>query len=178
MVGKRIQLPLMPLSAQVKIIRLIRILYPPSSKTSKALWSATIRSQREYKTAALDYLNDGSSPDGRAPRLARATTRAYKRVVAPLCALPPLVHSDPQKGGTRNNSTKILQQHAAACLSGIAEQFEAEADLWTQSVLPSPHKAGRAAYFRVWVPGKDIANAWLSDAELTHCERELFKSGI
>ncbi|UZJ54024.1 hypothetical protein CBS101457_003344 [Exobasidium rhododendri] len=47
----------------------------------------------------------------------------------------------------------------------------------TQPRLISPWKPGRAAYYRVWVPASD-PNGWLTDAELSQCEAQLFKAGV
>ncbi|KAK0531995.1 hypothetical protein OC834_002757 [Tilletia horrida] len=109
----------------------------------------------EYALVSQAYLRDPQAMDPRMLTLARATTRAYNRVLSRLRAQP-LFAIPPQRNGTTDSS--------GVALNG------------TSDALPSPWKPGRAALFQVWVPC--ASGSWLSDEELTRCEAELFKAGI
>ncbi|KAL9934592.1 hypothetical protein V8E36_006367 [Tilletia maclaganii] len=115
----------------------------------------------EYPLVSQAYVRDPQSIDPRMLTLARATTRAYNRVLARLRAQP-FFAVPPQRKLTADST-------ASPQAKGNGEAADLEC-------LPSPWKPGRAALFQVWVP---CANgSWLSDEELTRCEAELFKAGI
>ncbi|KAE8250701.1 hypothetical protein A4X13_0g4475 [Tilletia indica] len=115
----------------------------------------------EYSLVAQAYARDPQGIDPMMLTLARATTRAYNRVLARLRAQP-LFAIPPQRKGTVDS---LMSPQGSANGNG------ADAE-----VLPSPWKPGRAALFQVWVPCGN--GAWLTDEELTRCEAELFKAGI
>ncbi|CAD6931560.1 unnamed protein product [Tilletia controversa] len=116
----------------------------------------------EYSLVAQAYARDAQGIDPRMLTLAKATTRAYNRVLARLRAQA-VFAIPPQRKGTMDSLTSSQQ--------GTASGEGANPDL-----LPSPWKPGRAALFQVWVPCSN--GAWLTDEELTRCEAELFKAGI
>ncbi|GAA5998773.1 uncharacterized protein JCM10292_007222 [Rhodotorula paludigena] len=81
-------------------------------------------------------------------KLARATTRAWNRVVLRLRAqtgLPP-------------------------------SAFAPSAFLNLAQTSHPVHKTGRAASLRAWVPTR-AGDSWMSDAEVVECEREVWRSG-
>ncbi|GJN87179.1 hypothetical protein Rhopal_000124-T1 [Rhodotorula paludigena] len=81
-------------------------------------------------------------------KLARATTRAWNRVVLRLRAqtgLPP-------------------SAFAPSAFPNLAPTSH------------PVHKTGRAASLRVWVPTR-AGDSWMSDAEVVECEREVWRSG-
>ncbi|GAK63593.1 uncharacterized protein PAN0_003c1799 [Moesziomyces antarcticus] len=102
----------------------------------------------EYALVGAEYARAPHKMDARYPRLARATTRAYNRVLTRLRMQPDL--------------------HVA----GSARSASGET-----TTISSPWKPGRAGFFRTWVPSTETGG-WLSDTELARCERELFIGGV
>ncbi|CBQ71965.1 conserved hypothetical protein [Sporisorium reilianum SRZ2] len=103
----------------------------------------------EYALVGAEYARAPHKMDPRYPRLARATTRAYNRVLTRLRMQPHFRVPSPSQ-----------QQRGEV----------------TQAIK-SPWKPGRAGFFRAWVPSQE-AGGWLSDTELARCERELFIAGV
>ncbi|PWN47645.1 hypothetical protein IE53DRAFT_381971 [Violaceomyces palustris] len=178
----------------------------------------------EYHLVGAEYARAPHQMDPRYPRLARATTRSYNRVLARLRAqpsfsvpaigmngvLPPSsVARSPSLGLSQSQQQHQQQtafpssptlltrsgsyfvngqgQNHASGLSPInpQEPFSPPSPggmanpSWSvgERPIPTPWKPGRAAFFRVWVPCSE-AGGWLSDGELSKCERELFIAGV
>ncbi|GAA5826660.1 hypothetical protein JCM3770_007100 [Rhodotorula araucariae] len=101
----------------------------------------------EYAHLARAYTHDPARFPPSQLRLARASTRAWNRVVLRLrlqTALAPTYLAPP-----------------------------AFPDL--ASVSAPAYKSGRAASLRVWVPTR-VGESWMSDAEVVECEREVWRS--
>jgi hypothetical protein len=132
----------------------------------------------EYASVGRQYAANPRSMDPQIPRLARATTRAYNRVLARLRMQPyfkvpeprpaTVAFASPQHASSASMSNSPPQQQLATRIS----PGEAGAP-----VLPSPWKPGRAALFRVWVPAAD-PSGWMSDEELARCERQMYECGV
>ncbi len=105
----------------------------------------------EYALVGAEYARAPHKMDPRYPRLARATTRGYNRVLTRLRMQ--VNYRVPGRTGEQPDPTMLT------------------------STISSPWKPGRAGYFRVWVPSTETG-AWLSDTELARCERELFIAGV
>ncbi|SJX61838.1 uncharacterized protein SRS1_12822 [Sporisorium reilianum f. sp. reilianum] len=103
----------------------------------------------EYALVGAEYARAPHKMDPRYPRLARATTRAYNRVLTRLRMQPHFRVPSPSQ-----------QQRGEVA-----------------QAIKSPWKPGRAGFFRAWVPSQE-AGGWLSDTELARCERELFIAGV
>lgn len=102
----------------------------------------------EYALVGAEYARAPHKMDARYPRLARATTRAYNRVLTRLRMQPDLRVAAPARSAAGETTT-----------------------------ISSPWKPGRAGFFRTWVPSTETGG-WLSDTELARCERELFIGGV
>jgi hypothetical protein len=102
----------------------------------------------DYARLARSYL---SSPDSFSPsslKLARATTRAWNRVVLRLrsqALLPPKAFNPPAFPDLAPTNAPV-------------------------------HKTGRAASLRVWVPTPASNESWMSDEIVVECEREVYRS--
>lgn len=104
----------------------------------------------EYALVAAEYARAPHKMDPRYPRLARATTRAYNRVLTRL-RMQAEFYPTPSRGVGADGVGKVA--------------------------ISSPWKPGRAGFFRAWVPSTETGG-WLSDTELARCERELFIAGV
>ncbi|GAC96211.1 hypothetical protein PHSY_003791 [Pseudozyma hubeiensis SY62] len=104
----------------------------------------------EYALVGAEWTRAPHKMDPNYPRLARASTRAYNRVLVRLRMQPNFRVPVPAK------------QHDGAT---------------AETIIASPWKPGRAGFFRAWVPSAE-AGGWLSDTELARCERELLISGV
>ncbi|BGP46458.1 hypothetical protein JCM10450v2_002303 [Rhodotorula kratochvilovae] len=101
----------------------------------------------EYAHLARAYTHDPARFPSSQLRLARASTRAWNRVV--------------------------LRLRLQTVLSASAFGPPAFPDL---AGAPAPvYKSGRAASLRVWVPSR-TGESWMSDAEVVECEREVWRS--
>lgn len=104
----------------------------------------------EYALVGAEWTRAPHKMDPRYPRIARASTRAYNRVL-----------------------TRLRMQPNFRVPNPIKQQAGASAE----TTVMSPWKPGRAGFFRAWVPSAE-AGGWLSDTELARCERELLIAGV
>lgn len=135
----------------------------------------------EYRLVGAEFARAAHKMDPRYPRLARATTRAYNRVLTRLRMQPdfrvptsamrqdslpvsPLV----QQGATLPGEERVNVSSVEDARSAIAH---------SSAPIVSPWKPARAGFFRAWVPSREVGG-WLSDIELARCERELFIAGV
>ncbi|EPQ31681.1 uncharacterized protein PFL1_01014 [Pseudozyma flocculosa PF-1] len=140
----------------------------------------------EYRLVGAEYAKAPHKVDPRYPRLARATTRSYNRVLARLRMQPTFVLPSAQPASSQLSplATQGTFGQAGATHTperspalGAKATFAGDEASWSMPRITSPWKPGRAALFRVWVPSCE-EGGWLSDAELSRCERELFIAGV
>lgn len=139
----------------------------------------------EYKVVGRQCARDPNSLDPQIPRLARATTRAYNRVLARLRLQPTFsIPAPPRNAAPPSPSTPATPPNLTASptspktpgmLPSGSPLASPALDAAPERV--SPWKPGRAAHWRVWVPCADPAG-WMSDEELAKCEAQLFESGV
>ena len=108
--------------------------------------------ERELRTAADVYLGSGHRLDRRVPRLARASTRAFSKVLA-----------------------RVRLQGIAAHATGA--KAAGAAAVRPRGGVRSPYDPERAALFRIWAPESE-SSSWIFSNELQRTERELFIAGI
>ncbi|KAN0061543.1 hypothetical protein ACQY0O_006390 [Thecaphora frezii] len=142
--------------------------------------------QQEYHLVGTEYAKAPHKVDHRYPRLARATTRSYNRVLARLRMQPTFKPSQPmlqhtqlspvasQVGFVQASSAQTRSPYASPALGFKGTVVDDGRNVET---ISSPWRPGRAALFRVWVPSTE-EGGWLSDSELSKCERELFIAGV
>lgn len=144
----------------------------------------------EYAQVSVDWLRFPHEMDPRVPRLARASTRAYSRVLSRLrsqpgyrapvaataSAMTPRSASPISASGTA--SPRGGNSHFSLSPNVSQGPFSfSSATAWApQQQLLTPWKPGRAALYRVWVPTSNTV--WQTDAEVARCERELFLAGV
>ncbi|CAO1623521.1 unnamed protein product [Jaminaea pallidilutea] len=149
----------------------------------------------EYSHVAVEWIRYPHEMDVRVPRLARASTRAYTRILNRLRLQPgfkvpppqpallgtPMLQSPRSSSPSPSNHSRhpTSQNGRSSPLMRSAAHHQSlspsanTATYWANPV--SPWKPGRAALHRVWVP--TVNTAWQSDAEIARCERELFLAG-
>ncbi|PWZ00506.1 hypothetical protein BCV70DRAFT_199784 [Testicularia cyperi] len=151
----------------------------------------------EYHLVGAEYARAPHKMDPRYPRLARATTRAYNRVLTRLRMQPDFrIPPNAMRQGSLPPSSPASPAPQTQMLSPVlgndsrfsnrspspgsgAGPFIDESRLAPMSapLITSPWKPGRAGFFRAWVPSTE-RGGWLSDTELARCERELFIAGV